>query len=295
MENKTTFMNLKTDFAFKRLFGTRENTHILRQFLNVVLPDEMNVTEIEFRCQEMLPAQSDGKKIIYDVYCTTSDGRHFILEMQNLYTPMFENRVMYYACKPIVMQGMKGWNYSLNPVVVILVTKFNFPHLPVVPKHEICMYDKTTSTDFSDRLKIINISLEECKKNWDDCDNEFEEMTYLIKNMDKLDKEGKEYQSGRYTDWFDASEVDSLCEEDCVRYGESLQAYQDTQEGIRYAAEKAAEQVAEKRYKEGREEGFLSAVTAFVRTLRDKGLSVSEITSLTNLPVAQIEGILGGC
>ena len=81
MENKTTFMNLKTDFAFKRLFGTRENTHILRQFLNVVLPDEMNVTEIEFRCQEMLPAQSDGKKIIYDVYCTTRDGRHFILRI----------------------------------------------------------------------------------------------------------------------------------------------------------------------------------------------------------------------
>lgn len=38
--NKETFMNLMTDFGFKRLFGTEKFKHILIRFLNILFKED---------------------------------------------------------------------------------------------------------------------------------------------------------------------------------------------------------------------------------------------------------------
>ncbi len=53
MKIETTFINLQTDYGFKKIFGTKENKHILLRFLNAVLGDNMPVTNINYRDKEM--------------------------------------------------------------------------------------------------------------------------------------------------------------------------------------------------------------------------------------------------
>lgn len=117
-EENGIFMNLMTDFAFKHLFGTSARKNILIRFLNILFAgDGIQVRDVEYHDKEVLPDDGEGKRIIYDVYCTNKDGlEHFVLEMQQIYHSLFEDRAVFYAAKAMGMQLRKGSGYRLNPV-----------------------------------------------------------------------------------------------------------------------------------------------------------------------------------
>ena len=131
MAKEETFMNLMTDFAFKRIFGTKERKHLLIRFLNLIFEDEnLVVHDVVYHDKEVLPEDADGKRIIYDIYCTVNnDEKHIILEMQQIYRPLFENRAVYYISKAITEQGKKGWDFALSPVYAVFLVDFHFPHI----------------------------------------------------------------------------------------------------------------------------------------------------------------------
>lgn len=89
----STFIDLRTDFGFKRLFGSSERAWILRQFLNILFAKEFEVSEVTFHDKEVLPPGPDGKRIVYDVYCTTDTGHHMVIEMQQQDHTLFGKRI----------------------------------------------------------------------------------------------------------------------------------------------------------------------------------------------------------
>ncbi len=102
LDHLSMFINIRTDFGFKKIFGSPENKHILIRFLNALFGDDIRIEDVTYLDKEMLPKDSDGKRIIYDVYCTSQNGdHHFILEMQNEYKTPFEERVSYYTSRII--------------------------------------------------------------------------------------------------------------------------------------------------------------------------------------------------
>lgn len=81
----TQFINLLSDFGFKRAFGTRRFQKNVLQLLEATLGDEIQISKIvsreysdepygsekvKFHNKEVIPAEEDGKRIIYDVYFT---------------------------------------------------------------------------------------------------------------------------------------------------------------------------------------------------------------------------------
>ena len=66
---------------------------------------------------EQLGDSVNERRAIYDVYCTTEKGDHFIVEMQKAKQDNFRDRVLYYSSFAIREQGQKGsstkpWNYK---------------------------------------------------------------------------------------------------------------------------------------------------------------------------------------
>ncbi len=49
------YMNLLTDYAFKRVFGSERNKPVLIKFLNAALNGKEDIVDVEFRDKEMLP------------------------------------------------------------------------------------------------------------------------------------------------------------------------------------------------------------------------------------------------
>ncbi|MDE6697694.1 MAG: Rpn family recombination-promoting nuclease/putative transposase, partial [Muribaculaceae bacterium] len=234
MENKELFMNLRTDFAFKRLFGNPKYSHLLLRLLNSIFQDKM-ISKVEFKNKEVLPPDKEGKKLIYDVYFTTQDNEHFILEMQNLYEPYFENRAILYTLKGLTEQVKKGGEYYLDPVYSIFFTNFDFAHIKKGIPHNIALIDRKTGEVFSELLNMRFIPMSSVKESWEECDNDYDKIIYLIKNMHTMDKNSKAYQSGEYDEFFKAAELNNLVSDDFVAYSQSYAKMEETERAMEYA------------------------------------------------------------
>lgn len=107
------YLNPKADLTFKRVFG--EHPDLVMSFLNALLPlqREEYITDIEYLPSEMVPDNPLCKNSIVDVRCKDNKGRHFIVEMQMIWSPEFKQRVLFNASKAYVRQMGSGEKYDL--------------------------------------------------------------------------------------------------------------------------------------------------------------------------------------
>lgn len=107
------YLNPKADLTFKRVFG--EHPDLVMSFLNALLPlkPEESITDIEYLASEMVPDNPLRKNSIVDVRCKDNYGRHFIVEMQMIWSPEFKYRVLFNASKAYVRQADIGDKYEL--------------------------------------------------------------------------------------------------------------------------------------------------------------------------------------
>lgn len=107
------YLNPKADLTFKRVFG--EHPDLVMSFLNALLPlqREEYITDIEYLPSEMVPDNPLRKNSIVDVRCKDNKGRHFIVEMQMIWSPEFKQRVLFNASKVYVRQMGSGEKYDL--------------------------------------------------------------------------------------------------------------------------------------------------------------------------------------
>jgi predicted transposase/invertase (TIGR01784 family) len=114
------YLDPKNDLVFKKVFGG--HAHILLSLLNGLLPLEEGqiIEEIEYLPAELVPEIPIIKNSIVDVRCKDNQGRHFIVEMQMLWTDSFKSRILFNASKAYVRQLDKGIEYKgLQPVYAL--------------------------------------------------------------------------------------------------------------------------------------------------------------------------------
>lgn len=282
------FINLMTDFGFKRLFGSVEFKPILIRFLNILFENEgLFVNDVEFHDKEVLPPDPDGKRIVYDVYCTSvRDGKkdHFVVEMQQVYHVNFEKRVMFYIARALAMQGKKGDTYDFEPVYGIFLTNFNFKHLHKKLLQDFRMMETDTHQVFSNILRLMIVSLEEVKESYDDCTTKLEKITYIIKNMHKMDKESKAYLSGEFDEFFEASDLGHMAAEDIVTYGESKRKLKDLQLSLDWAIKEGLAQGLE----QGLEKGRAEERAVGIRIMYEMGVPVKVIAEKYGMPESSV-------
>lgn len=293
----TPFINLQSDYGFKRAFGSIKFKKVVIRFLEAALGNDIMITDVRFHDKEKLPAGSDGKRIVYDVYFTmevpsgnssmkprnlhkgirhNDVTHHFILEMQNLYEPPFEDRMLYYASKTIAEQGKSGWNYDLDPVVLITIMDFDFPHLTKRLVQDFQVMERTTGEILTKKLKFLFYSLKQVPESWEDCSDDLRRQLYLIKNMDKLDKNSQPYIEGNYGELFEAAESNLLAGEEVVLYSNSLARMQAIQSGMEY------------QYEEGRAEGRAEEKLQIARNMLSDGLEPARVASYTGLSIEDL-------
>jgi len=138
------YLNPKNDLAFKRIFG--EHKHLCISLLNSMLPlaPDQRVVSIEYKSGELTPPIPFLKDSIVDVRCVDNFGRHFIVEMQLLWTESFKQRVLLNASKVYVMQLDRSKDYRLLQPVYSL----NFID---------SIFEKNLPSEYYHHYKIVNI------------------------------------------------------------------------------------------------------------------------------------------
>lgn len=100
------------DFAFKKIFGSPQNTLALIGLLNAILDRDHPIEAVEilnpFNYQEF----AESKLIVLDIRCRDSAGLWLNVEMQvSVYRGLLE-RLVYYACSMYVDQLESGDGYA---------------------------------------------------------------------------------------------------------------------------------------------------------------------------------------
>ncbi|AGX86305.1 Rpn family recombination-promoting nuclease/putative transposase [Candidatus Symbiobacter mobilis] len=121
------FLDVKTDYAFKKVFGSDNSKNILLSFLNSLdlFHDQGFIEDLTIVDPYQIPLIQGMKDTFVDVRATLSNDTSVIIEMQVLNVPGFEQRVLYNAAKAYSTQLIKGEHYHLlNPVVALTITDF---------------------------------------------------------------------------------------------------------------------------------------------------------------------------
>jgi conserved hypothetical protein (putative transposase or invertase) len=96
------FINPKTDYAFKKIFGSDQSQDILISFLNaIVYQGETFITSLEI-IDPYAPGRISGLKTTYfDVKAKLNNGENVLIEMQALNVPAFGKRILYNTAKNV--------------------------------------------------------------------------------------------------------------------------------------------------------------------------------------------------
>ena len=292
------FVNVKLDYGFKWFFGQLKRKSVLIRYLNAIFERagrDIVVKDIEYHDKEMLPETQEGKKIIYDIYCSSPEGHHFIVEMQNVDSPLFVNRIVFYTSRIISGQGTTGWNYDVAPVFSVIVSDFNVRNLPKRLFHDVVLYDRETATEFSDRVNIFLICLPELPGSWKECETEFERLSYLVDRIGSLDRDSEEFKDMGYKDFFKAAEKTNMSDSEYVLYSQSEAKDAEIRSGMEMMREELKEQYRQQYLDEGRAEGEvkgrLSLAKEVIRNLLAKKMDFASISDICGLDVSQVREI----
>lgn len=184
------FINPKTDFAFKKIFGSEQSKDILISFLNALLYQGRAVIQDVEILNPYLAPQIQGIKDTYlDVKARITGDKTVIIEMQVLNLEGFEKRILYNAAKAYSIQLQPGEDYTmLSPVIALTITDFEmFEHLNQVISN-FMLKEKRLLTDYPiNDLELVFVELPKFSKSLEELETLTEQWIYFIKTARTLE------------------------------------------------------------------------------------------------------------
>ncbi len=303
------YIDLCTDFGFKKIFGTEANKSLLMDFLNSLLGDtEGKIDSITYLNSEQLADNADSRQAAFDVYCKSRSGSYFVVEMQVAEQNHFAERTLFYATFPLREQAKRGhkWKFEFDRVYVISILDFTMDRTrPGDYRMEYVLYDPVRRHQLTDRLKLIYLQLPLFTKQLQDLETVFEKWLYLLRYLQELDSPPEGLVGKVFERLFEQSEIARMSVRDQQRYERALldlwtmNSALDFREqrGIRKGHAKGIVEGKELGRIEGKEEGLAEGIQigieqgieqgrmeerqAIARELETRGFSAEEIARIT--------------
>jgi predicted transposase/invertase (TIGR01784 family) len=183
------FLDVKTDYAFKRVFGATESVPLLISFLNAVLEyeGEHRIVTLEILDPYQAPKLAGMKDTFVDVKAKLANDKNVIIEMQVVHSKNIEQRILYNAAKQYANQLQRGEDYHLlNPVIALTIVDFEL--FDDIPSHlsRFQLIEKETLVKYTDDVELVFIELPKFTKTEQDLDSIEDKWIYFIKNAGKL-------------------------------------------------------------------------------------------------------------
>ncbi|NEQ95966.1 MAG: PD-(D/E)XK nuclease family transposase [Cyanothece sp. SIO2G6] len=272
------YVNLLTDFGFKRVFGSEPNKQLLLDFLNTILPPHHHIQDLSYKTTENLGNTPLDRKAIFDIYCQSVNGDRIIVEIQKAKQNFFKDRSVFYASFPIQEQAVKGdWNFKLAPVYSIGILDFIFDDhkTEAAYLHTVELKDQDCNV-FYDKLKFIYVELPKFTKSLEQLASHQDQWLYLLRHLPDLENRPQPFQDPVFLQLFEIAEIANFSTAEQDSYQNSLKYYRDLNNVMDTARE------------EGRQEGARETAIAIARSLLDI-LPVETISERTGLTVEEIQ------
>ncbi len=183
------FLDVKTDYAFKKVFGSDHSKNILISFLNSldIFEGQDVIEDLTIVDPYQIPLIQGMKDTYVDVKAKLASGDMVIIEMQVLNVPGFEQRILYNAAKSYSTQLVKGDHYHfLNPVIALTITDFVMFSDTEDYQSTFKLIEKDRLVQYHGDIELVFIELPKFNKPESDLVHGLEKWLYFIKNAGSL-------------------------------------------------------------------------------------------------------------
>ncbi|XCN75355.1 MAG: Rpn family recombination-promoting nuclease/putative transposase [Candidatus Electrothrix aestuarii] len=280
MLTKERYINLFTDYGFKKIFGEEPNKNLLLDFLNELLREEQGeIRDLTYLKTEQLGDTDINRKAIFDLYCENERGEKFIVELQKSKQNFFKDRALYYSTFPIREQAERGdWNFELKAVYTVAILDFVFNEdkgQPEKYRYDVKLSDIDTNKVFYDKLTFIYLEMPKFTKSLEELETRFDKWLYVIRNLNRLERLPDSLREKVFEQLFTTAEIARFTPDQVLSYEKSLKYYRDMKNSLDTA------------FDEGKQEKEREIVINGLQ----QGLEVSLLASLTGLSKETIEKI----
>jgi len=266
------FLDVKTDFAFKKVFGSADSKDLLISFLNSVIEFENKqiITDLTIVDSYNIPMLKGMKDTFVDVKAELGDGRRVIIEMQ-----------------------------VLNPVIALTITDFIlFDSSPELISH-FKLLEKKQFIEYSDDIELIFIELPKFNKAEAELTTIQDKWLYFIKNAGDLDYIPHNLEQELEKAFSIANEANLSAEELELQHKKRDWVYIQkssielaTKTGLKQGLEKGLEQGLEQGIEKGLEQGEWNAKVTMILNAHQLGLPMQTISELTGIDEDKILAVV---
>ncbi len=304
------FLDVKTDYAFKKVFGSSQSHDILKSFLNAVIRfnHDLKIKSLEIVDPYNIPMIKGMKDSFVDVKAKLEDDSLVIIEMQVLNHQGFEKRVLYNAAKNYSVQLNQTDDYHLlNPVIALSIVDFNMFEESSRVISNFKLIEKDNFIHYSDDIELIFIELPKFNKEIEALETLQDKWIYFIKNAGKLDFVPNNIDKDIKIALGIANEANLSSEElelqrkrkefiyiqkSSVELAKEKGYQVGRQEGHKEGLEEGREEGWKKGKTEGVELGEVIMQTNIVLKAHKAGMTVPEISNITGLNEAAVLAII---
>ena len=185
------FINPKTDFAFKKIFGSNQSKEILISFLNAILyPGQTVIQDLEIIDPYLAPQIQGIKDTYLDVKAKLAGGETVIIEMQVLNVEAFRKRILYNATKAYSLQLVTGERYNLlNPVIALTIADFEMFDTSDEVISRFAFKEKQRLEEYvADELELVFVELPKFDKELEELQSLTDKWIYFLKESFTLNE-----------------------------------------------------------------------------------------------------------
>ena len=192
------FISAKTDFGFKKIFGSPQSKDILISFLNAMLYDaQPTIEDLEIIDPYAAPSVTGLKDTYLDVKAKITGNKTVIIEMQVINVEAFTKRVVYNAAKTYATQLRPREGYSkLNPLIALTITDFIlFENTENFLTHFVFKELEENFEYYNREIELVFVELPKFNKELEQVENLIQSWIYFIKNAPLLDEIPEKFAS----------------------------------------------------------------------------------------------------
>ena len=192
------FISAKTDFGFKKIFGSPQSKDILISFLNAMLYNaQPTIEDLEIIDPYAAPSVTGLKDTYLDVKAKITGNKTVIIEMQVINVEAFTKRVVYNAAKTYATQLRPREGYSkLNPLIALTITDFIlFEDTEKILTHFVFKELEENFEYYNREIELVFVELPKFNKELEQVENIIQSWIYFIKNAPLFDEIPEKFAS----------------------------------------------------------------------------------------------------
>ncbi|NET90311.1 MAG: Rpn family recombination-promoting nuclease/putative transposase [Kamptonema sp. SIO1D9] len=282
------FISPKTDFAFKKIFGSDQSKDILISFLNAMIySGDSIIQDLEIIDPYNAGDVVDLKDSYLDVKAVLQDRTTVIIEIQVWNVEAFQKRVVYNLCKTYANQLKSGQGYFyLNPVIALTITDFKlFSSTEKIINRFFFQEEEEHFSCQENELKMVFVELPKFNKKLEDLEDVVDKWIYFIKEAPSLEViPPKMSEVPQIEKALNIANKASLSVEELEKLHKQELYWEDKRGAITFAQREAREVGREEGRVEGRVEGERNLILRQIeRRFGEVSSSTRELIEALNL------------